>query len=72
MKVTYDKEADALYLKLSSQKPDGVIEVKEGVNLDVSKDDKIIGIEILNASKKLSLKSFTTYNISPELLKAAG
>lgn len=72
MKVTYDKEADALYLKLSSQKPDGVIEVKEGINLDVSKDDKIIGIEILNASKKLSLKSFTTYNISPELLKAAG
>ncbi len=72
MKVTYDKEADALYLKLSSQKPDGVIEVKEGINLDISKDDKIIGIEILNASKKLSLKSFTTYNISPELLKAAG
>jgi len=72
MKVTYDKEADALYLKLSSQKPDGVIEAKEGINLDISKDDKIIGIEILNASKKLSLKSFTTYNISPELLKAAG
>jgi len=72
MKVTYDKEADALYLKISSKKPDGVIEIKEGVNLDVSKDDNIIGIEILNASKKLSLKSFTTYNISSELLKAAG
>lgn len=72
MKVTYDKEADALYLKISAKKPDGVIEIKEGVNLDVSKDDKIIGIEILNASKKLSLKSFTTYTISSELLKAAG
>jgi len=72
MKVTYDREADALYIKISSKTPDGVIEIKEGVNLDVSKEDKIIGIEILNASKKLSLKSFTTYNISPELLKAAG
>ncbi len=71
MKITYDKEADALYIQISAKTPEGVIEIKEGVNLDISKDDKIIGIEILDASKKLSLKSFTTYNISPELLKAA-
>ncbi|RUM41135.1 MAG: DUF2283 domain-containing protein, partial [Desulfurobacterium sp.] len=34
MKVYYDKEVDALYIKLSNEKPDGVIEIIEGVNLD--------------------------------------
>ncbi len=71
MKITYDEKADALYIEISSKKPDGTIEIKEGINIDVSKDDKLIGIEVLNASKKLSIKSFTSYNISPELLKAA-
>jgi uncharacterized protein YuzE len=71
MKVNYDKNADAIYIKISSQKPDGVIELKEGVNLDVSKDDRIVGIEILEASRKLSLKSFTSYQVSGELLRIA-
>jgi len=70
MKITYDKEADALYIKLSSKKPDGTVELKENVNIDVDEKDSIIGIEILNASKRLSLKSFTSYEVSPELLKA--
>lgn len=70
MKITYDKEADALYIKLSSKKPDGAVELKENINIDVDEKDSIIGIEILNASKRLSLKSFTSYQVSPELLKA--
>ena len=32
MRVHYDKEVDAVYIKLGSQKPDGVIEITEGVN----------------------------------------
>ncbi len=72
MKISYDKIADALYIKISSKKPEGTIEVKEGINIDIAKDDTLIGIEVLNASKKLSFKSFTSYNISSELLKAAG
>ena len=32
MKVSYDKEVDALYIELSQQKPDGVIEIEEGIN----------------------------------------
>ena len=38
MKVHYDKEVDALYIKLSNQKPDGVIEIAEGVNIDTTID----------------------------------
>jgi len=70
MKIEYDKEIDAIYIKLSSKKPTGAIEIKEGINLDVNDADEIIGIEILDASSKLKLKSFSSYELSKELLKA--
>jgi uncharacterized protein YuzE len=63
MKVHYDEEVDALYLSLSDQKPDGVIEISEGVNLDTTAEDKIVGIEILNASKKINLKTILSYEL---------
>ena len=50
MKVYYDDEVDALYLKLSDEIPEGVIEISEGVNLDTTSGEKIVGIEILHAS----------------------
>ncbi len=60
MKVYYDDEVDALYLKLGDESPEGVIELSEGVNLDTTSEDKIVGIEILNASKKMDLKTIMT------------
>lgn len=63
MKVYYDAEVDALYLKLGDDPPEGVIEISEGVNLDTTSRDKIAGIEILNASKKLDLKTILTYTL---------
>jgi len=66
MKVYYDDEVDALYLKLSDEVPDGAIEISEGVNLDTTHEDKIVGIEILNASKKIDLKTTLSYSIEFE------
>jgi len=63
MKVRYDAEVDAVYIKLGNQKPDGVIEVTEGVNLDTTSENKIIGIEILHASKKMNIKTILTYEL---------
>jgi len=63
MKVHYDKEVDAIYIKLGTQKPDGVIEISEGVNLDTTSDNKIVGIEILNASKKMDIKTILSYEL---------
>jgi len=34
MKVAYDKEVDAIYIALTALKPEGVIEVAEGINID--------------------------------------
>ncbi|MDO8746005.1 MAG: DUF2283 domain-containing protein [Candidatus Brocadiaceae bacterium] len=63
MKVYYDNEVDALYLKMGDETPEGVIEISEGVNLDTNSEDKIVGIEILNASKKIDLKTILSYTL---------
>ena len=63
MKVYYDDEVDALYLKLGDETPEGVIEISEGVNLDTTSEDKIVGIEILDASKKIDLKTILSYKL---------
>lgn len=63
MKVHYDDQVDALYLELGSGTPDGAIELADGVNVDTTVDNKIIGIEILGASKKLDLRTILTYSL---------
>jgi uncharacterized protein YuzE len=54
MKITYDKEADAAYIYLKKISPGEVketIELKENIVLDFDSEKKLIGIEILSASK---------------------
>lgn len=63
MKVHYDDEVDALYLSLGDQKPDGVIEIAEGVNLDTTEDGKITGIEILKASTRFNINTILSYTL---------
>ncbi len=63
MKVYYDEEVDALYLKLSDQSPDGVIEIEEGINIDTTDDGKLVGIEILKASQKMDINTILSYTL---------
>ena len=63
MKIYYDNEVDALYLKLGDETPEGVVELSEGVNLDQTSEGKIIGIEILNASNKIDIKTILSYSL---------
>ncbi len=53
MKVTYDQEADVLTIQLSRAPVEESDEDKPGVILDYDKDGNIVGIEILNASKRM-------------------
>ena len=64
MKVQYDEKVDAVYIKLGNQKPDGVVEIAEGVNLDTTAGNKIVGIEILDASKRMDIKTILTYELA--------
>ena len=64
MRVHYDAEVDAIYIRLGNQKPDGVVELTEGVNLDTTSENKIVGIEILHASKRMNIKTFLSYELA--------
>ncbi len=63
MNVHYDESADALYLKLGDDEPDGVIEIAEGVNIDTTTEGKLAGIEILKASKKININTILSYTL---------
>jgi uncharacterized protein YuzE len=72
MKVSYDRDVDAVYLELLKGEPDGVIEVAEGIHIDVTTDGKILGIELLDASRKVSLDSLLTYEIDADVIGGFG
>lgn len=74
MKIYYDFEVDALYIKLSDKQPEGVIEVTEGLNIDTTTENMIVGIEILSASKRTDLKTFLAYSLEfkKDILTKAG
>lgn len=60
MKFEYDKDADAAYIYLADTIMSGEVkkttELNENVILDFDNRGKIIGVEILNASKTLNKK----------------
>jgi uncharacterized protein YuzE len=63
MKIEYDKEADALYIQLREAHVDDNIDIEEGVTVDIDEKRHIIGIEILDVSKRLSLKDLVNITI---------
>ena len=60
MKIEYDKKIDALYIKLIDLPYSESNEIEQGVIFDYDNSRKIIGIEILDASKKVSSKIITS------------
>jgi len=63
LKIEYDKEADALYIQLRDAVVEDNIDIEEGITVDVDENRHIVGIEILDASKKLSLKDIVNITI---------
>jgi len=53
MKVTYDPQVDVLRVLFSSTPVEESDEESPGVILDYDKDRNIVGLEILNASKRI-------------------
>lgn len=51
LKIDYDEEADAAYIKLKDGEFAGNKEVSNSIILDLDKDDNVLGIEFLNVSK---------------------
>ena len=54
MRLKIDKENDALYLRLDESSIIDSEEVQPGVILDFNADGKVVGIELLNLSTRMS------------------
>ncbi len=67
IRIRYDSVADALYIKLRDGKIENSEEIAPGIIVDYSKDGEIIGIEIIEFSKKkINLNEIVTKG--PEVL----
>ena len=54
MKLNVDKQADALYLRLDDSPIVESQEVSPGVVLDYNESNEVVGVEMLNLSKRSS------------------
>ncbi|MCX6146610.1 MAG: DUF2283 domain-containing protein [Candidatus Kapabacteria bacterium] len=55
MKITYDKEVDAVYIKLvEGEHQCRTLQLNDDIALNIGKGEKLIGIEILDAKSVLA------------------
>lgn len=69
MQILYNAKTDLLYLRLDDQRQEVINKrVSEDIVLDLGEGDRIVGIEILDASKHLNLEKLlpVTYEVSSE------
>jgi len=64
MKVTYDPEVDVLRIVLSDAAIEESDEDKPGVILDYDKEGNIVGLEILEASKRMANPRSVEYAVT--------
>jgi len=64
LRIEYDKEADALYIQLREVYVDDNIDIEDGITIDLDEKRHVVGIEILDASKKLSLSDMVNITIA--------
>lgn len=57
MNISYNDKTDLLYIRLDDTQQDTLNRrVSEDIVLDIGKGDRIVGIEILDASKHITLE----------------
>lgn len=58
MKIKIDEKADALYLRIDDSKIIESEEVAPGVIIDFDDNNQVVGVEILNLSKRSSVINY--------------
>ena len=69
MQILYNSSTDLLYLRFDDRKQQVINNwIAEDIVLDFGADDKIVGIEILDASKHLNLERLlpVSFGTSPD------
>lgn len=68
MKITYDKEVDALNVSIRPGAVAKTMEVAPEVLLDIDKKGRILNLEILGVREKVGVRNFSTVNIGGTLV----
>ena len=63
MRIEFDQKADALYVQIHEDYVAHVKEIEEGVIVDFDRNRKIIGIEILDVTKRFPLKDLVNLRV---------
>ncbi len=63
MKVSYDAQVDAAFIRLSNEEPAGAVELQNGIILHVTENDKLVAIEILDVSQKFDVEELFKFEI---------
>ncbi len=66
MKIEYDSEVDALYIRIQEKYVAKTKEIAEGINIDLDENGKVIGFEILDATDRYSRADI--FNLATENL----
>ena len=67
MQITYDTKADAMYIKFQNGEFNRNKEIEEGIVIDFAKDGAILGIEILEVSRKFKPEELARVDIQMPL-----
>ena len=70
MKLNLDEETDTLYLRLDESAIVESEEVQSGVVLDFNADSQVVGIEVLNISKRVEREKLLDFHFESNLRKA--
>lgn len=63
MKIIYDPKADAMYIYFSDKKSTNTVELRDDLLVDYA-GGEMIGIEVLDVSKKVAKKDMTSLTLS--------
>ena len=64
MKINFDTKHDIIRMKFQEGEYETSKEIDEDIIVDLDKDDKIIAIEIMNASDRISKRNLKEFSMS--------
>lgn len=64
MKVKYDREVDILYIRLTDLPIEESDEDRPGIIIDYDNEGMIVGLEIMNASKRITQPNLVQLEIA--------
>jgi uncharacterized protein YuzE len=73
MKISYDQEVDALYIRLvEGDFPCRTLRLSDTVALNIGPEERLVGIEVLDAKRSLNLDDKRAIDLENLMVRLAG